>query len=977
MSILRQILDSFVFWGAWIIIPILMEIFPSIGSVFILIKRRFQRAGRVEKPAVYPEISIIIPVYNSADTLSACIESIYFARYPNDSIRLFLVNNQGKDESFSVFAECQRRFPELRMQWLNAQQGKSRALNLALYNSEGKYIINLDSDGILERSALTNMVEKFEAHPDLNCMTGAILTSVGKIRTYKGFFSRLLRNLEFMEYAQAFLAGRSYASELNAVYTLSGAFSAFRKSVVLKSWMYNTDTVSEDTHITFQMRYRQKERVEVCEDALFFVDPIESVNKLYTQRQRWQRGSLEVAQMFLDKKLNPFRLLKDVNVKTLLYDHTFAFPRMIWYLALICLMALNYSGSVVIYSTLTIFALYIIVGFLYFFTVAAVLKMDKLLRQYYLSHWWCILILPFFNLAVFFIRMAGIINSINTDSAWKTRDLTEERTAFWDQVKEDARRPLRVLNRFRAVINCEPREKSGKASIAGESVGWYIWVGLLYLLGGFLVFVVYWSKTKFGVSINEIVTTLGGPMEGAAGGMVAETVTGLLLPVLAGVAVFVLLAAADTLIGRRLREGSPKGLARYRRFHGCVAFGGAFLLLGGALYANAEYGLVDYFAAQGTVTTIYEEYYVPPDEVAITAGGEKRNLIYIYVESLETTYASVEDGGHQPVNYMPGLTELAEEYLNFADVDGMGGFHATINTNFTMAALLATTAGIPYAMPVQDSVFAELDDAYMPGLVNLGDILEQNGYVQEFMCGSDSKFAGRRQYFEQHGNYRIFDIYTARERGYVPEDYWHNWGFEDKILFDAAKEELSGLAAEGRPFNFTLLTVDLHAPDGDLCQWCGDQYAGVTANVVSCTDRLVTEFVRWCQKQEFYKDTVIIITGDHPRMDANLVDGLTYYERTVYDCFINCKEQCALDVKSRTFAPMDMFPTILGALGCEIEGNRLGLGTNLFSDAKTLAEQRSFSWLSQEVAKPSNYYVSRFASNASEKMQIETGGDRE
>ena len=112
-------------------------------------------------------------------------------------------------------------------------------------------------------------------------------------------------------------------------------------------------------------------------------------------------------------------------------------------------------------------------------------------------------------------------------------------------------------------------------------------------------------------------------------------------------------------------------------------------------------------------------------------------------------------------------------------------------------------------------------------------------------------------------------------------------------------------------------------------------------------------------------------------MDANLVDGLTYYERTVYDCFINCKEQCALDVKSRTFAPMDMFPTILGALGFEIEGNRLGLGTNLFSDAKTLAEQRSFSWLSQEVAKPSNYYVSRFASNASEKMQIETGGDRE
>ena len=231
-------------------------------------------------------------------------------------------------------ADCQKKFPDLLMQWLNAEQGKSRALNLALYNSDGKYIINLDSDGILEKNALVNLITRFEQDTDLNCMTGAILTIPEQIQAYKGFFPRLLRNLEFMEYAQAFLAGRSYASEMNAVYTLSGAFSAFRKSVVLKSWMYNTDTICEDTHITFQMKYRQNERVEVCEDAIFFVDPIEDMNKLYTQRQRWQRGSLEVAKMFMDKSFKVKNIFSNVSVKTLLYDHTFAFPRMIWYLAL-------------------------------------------------------------------------------------------------------------------------------------------------------------------------------------------------------------------------------------------------------------------------------------------------------------------------------------------------------------------------------------------------------------------------------------------------------------------------------------------------------------------------------------------------------------------------------------------------------------------------------------------------------------------
>ena len=233
MALIRRILNSFIFWGAWIIIPVIMEIVPSLGSVFLLFRRRRRMAKMTEKPTIYPEITILVPVYNSEQTLGGCIESIYNSTYPTESIRVFLVNNQGKDDSFSVFAECQRKFPELRMQWMNAEQGKSRALNLAIYNSGGKYIINLDSDGTLEPTALTNLIDKFEANPDLNVMTGTILTNTDQIQEYKGFFPRLLRNLEFMEYAQAFLAGRSYASEINALYTLSGAFSAFRKSALL------------------------------------------------------------------------------------------------------------------------------------------------------------------------------------------------------------------------------------------------------------------------------------------------------------------------------------------------------------------------------------------------------------------------------------------------------------------------------------------------------------------------------------------------------------------------------------------------------------------------------------------------------------------------------------------------------------------------------------------------------------------------
>lgn len=454
MELINRFCNSFLFWAAWIIIPVMMEIVPSLGSVFVLIKKHIFHK-EIIKPAIDPEISLIIPIYNSMDTLEQCIRSIDESDYPDERIRIFLVNNQGQDDSFQVFCDCQQKYPQLQMQWLNAKQGKSKALNMALFNSEGKYIIHIDSDGLLERSALRNMVYRFEADQTIECMTGVILTDPKQVQAYPPVLPRILRKVEFMEYAQAFLAGRNYSAEVNAVYTLSGAFSAFRKSAVLKSQLYNTDTICEDTQITFQMKYLQKTKVGICEDAIFFVDPIENMDKLYTQRQRWQRGSLEVSHLFLKDKLKARNMLTNVGVRTLLYDHTFAFPRMIWYLALICLLCMNYSFAQIGYSTLFLYGLYVLIGVFYYISTVGFLKNFKEIRKYYAKQWYVIPVLPIFNLMVFFIRFAGVINSINTDSAWKTRNFTQEKESFVQTVAKDFSVVGHFLGRIRDFVNNE------------------------------------------------------------------------------------------------------------------------------------------------------------------------------------------------------------------------------------------------------------------------------------------------------------------------------------------------------------------------------------------------------------------------------------------------------------------------------------------------------------------------------------------
>ncbi len=57
---------------------------------------------------------------------------------------------------------------------------------------------------------------------------------------------------------------------------------------------------------------------------------------------------------------------------------------------------------------------------------------------------------------------------------------------------------------------------------------------------------------------------------------------------------------------------------------------------------------------------------------------------------------------------------------------------------------------------------------------------------------------------------------------------------------------------------------------------------------------------------------------------------------------------------------MDIFPTVLSAMGFSIEGERLGLGTNLFSTRKTLSEELGLKYEFDELSKYSDYYIANF-----------------
>lgn len=495
-------------------------------------------------------------------------------------------------------------------------------------------------------------------------------------------------------------------------------------------------------------------------------------------------------------------------------------------------------------------------------------------------------------------------------------------------------------------------------------IPWYILFGFLYVVGASLIALCSWYHKTYDVGFKELLYTLLGPLEGAGNSVIRLVINSFVPPFLWAVAILLVacfltseLRLNHLLWQRVIRRPFPTRVMTWLRRIGAVLCVGVFIF--SLAYVNYKFTVTDYLRSLQDTTQIYEEEYVDPAEVAITAPEKKRNLIYIYLESMEITYTSPAEGGVQETNLLPRLTALAQENLHFAGTNSISGLRSFSGLNWTMASLLGQTAGIPFAFPVSGNAMDTVA-VFAPKMTNLGDILQQNGYTQEFLCGSDASYAGRRKYFTQHGDYQIYDLFTAREQGVIDKDYYVWWGFEDSILFDIARSEATRLSEGDAPFNLTLLTVDLHHLGGYVCDQCSSDNDDDTANVVTCTDRQVADFIDWCRQQPFFEDTTIVLVGDHPRMDTMLVEGVGDEERALYHCILNAAAPVEGSTENRLFTALDMFPTTLSALGFDIEGDRLGLGVDLFSTQPTLAERLGIYDLELELNKESAFYLNKF-----------------
>lgn len=359
-----------------------------------------------------------------------------------------------------------------------------------------------------------------------------------------------------------------------------------------------------------------------------------------------------------------------------------------------------------------------------------------------------------------------------------------------------------------------------------------------------------------------------------------------------------------------------------------LKFSFAFLIVS-LIVANAKMSFYDIFSYFFVYSDIYEKEYKNPDFSKISLQNPK-NLIIVYAESLELNYSELRKNRKVDIT---NLKEIAKNGVVFNN-----GHKMLNNTGWTAAGLLAYNCGIPL------SIVGDKNETYKK-MTCLGDILDHFGYDQEYLLGSDATFANAKEFFITH-KIKVSDLKSMN----LKNDF--GWGIYDDKIFKIAKEKLNQKATLHKPFAFYISTINMHFPGNKSpgCKSMDDRYT----ESIYCTDKELSEFLKWIMKQDFYKNTSVIVLGDH------LSQVQRYFKRSsdrrIFNLFLNSGFKSVNT--NRKVNHFDMLPAILESINISVEA--FGLGRNPTKNTPLLLEKYDFDDLNKEISKRSKMYNNEF-----------------
>ena len=239
-----------------------------------------------------PTCTVIVPAYNEGKLVWQTLLSIANSDYPTHKLQILAIDDGSQDDTWYWMNKAKKELGDrIYIYQQPENKGKRHALYRGFNLGTGEIFVTIDSDSVIKKDTLRNMVSPFVV--DENC--GAVAGNVRVLNNKKAIVPNML-NVSFVMSCEFV---RPAESELGTVLCTPGALAAYRSSAVFKclpEWINQTfmgeaSDIGEDRAMT-NMILKQGMKVLFQRNAYVLTDVPEKYNGLYKMFIRWGRSNV-------------------------------------------------------------------------------------------------------------------------------------------------------------------------------------------------------------------------------------------------------------------------------------------------------------------------------------------------------------------------------------------------------------------------------------------------------------------------------------------------------------------------------------------------------------------------------------------------------------------------------------------------------------------------------------------------------------
>ncbi|MCX6566673.1 MAG: glycosyltransferase family 2 protein [Candidatus Aminicenantes bacterium] len=320
------ILVYFIFLNFFYVLFIVLSVIGIIRHGALLKYITFK--DMFNQPLVKP-VSVIAPAFNEQNNIVENIRGLLALEYP--VFEVVIVNDGSRDQTLEritqafqlrktkrVFRKVVVSKPirgiyvspiEPKLVVVDKVNGGSKAdaMNAGLNVARYPLFCAIDCDSLIDRDALLKMARPFHEDPDRTVGVGGVVRIINDCVTKNGQVEKVrmprnwLARFQIIEYMRSFLGSRLGLSKMNSLLIISGAFGMFRKDVAMECGGYDPTAIGEDMELVCRItrilhERKAKFRIQFVPDVVCWTEGPEQWKWLINQRNRWQRGLIQVIQ---------------------------------------------------------------------------------------------------------------------------------------------------------------------------------------------------------------------------------------------------------------------------------------------------------------------------------------------------------------------------------------------------------------------------------------------------------------------------------------------------------------------------------------------------------------------------------------------------------------------------------------------------------------------------------------------------------